>query len=123
VAFSRRRFIVQTIYYIACAALGFFSRDIISDVSGDRRFVLYNIMKELRKGMSRSEVEAIGNRHYAPFVERHESNDILTFSVWLSALRALYLKITFAEQALARAEFVGIDSPSDIPRDSPSPIL
>ena len=114
---------VQTIYFIGCAAIGFFSRDIISNVSGDRRFVLYNIMKELRKGMSRSEVEAIVDRHYAPFVKRYESNDILTLSVWLSAFRALYLKITFAEKTLARAEFAGIDSPSDIPPDAPNPVL
>ncbi|HKY44418.1 MAG TPA: hypothetical protein VJM50_15125 [Pyrinomonadaceae bacterium] len=85
--------------------------------------MLYNVMKELRKDMSRSEIEGIVARHSAPFVERHERNDTLALSVWLSAMRALTLKITFAEQKLTQAEFVGIDSPSDIPRDAPSPIF
>ena len=120
---NRRQVIVQTIYYIGCAAAGFFARGIISNVSGERRFVLYNIMKQLRKGMPRSDVEAIVSRNYAPFVERHEKNDMLIFSVWLSAVRVLYLQLTFAEQKLARAEFAGIDSPSDIPSDAPGPIL
>ena len=80
-------------------------------------------MKELRKDMSRSEIEGIINRHVAPFIERHESNNTLSLSVWLSAMKTLTLKINFEEQKLARAEFVGIDSPSDIPRDAPSPIF
>jgi hypothetical protein len=120
---NKRQFIVQTIYFLGCAGLGFFSRDIIFTGSADRRFVLYNIMKELRKGMSRSDIEAVVERHYAPFVDRDESNDTLVFSVWLNAIRALHLKITFAEQKLARAEFAGLDSPSDVPPDAPSPIL
>lgn len=88
--------------------------------------MLYNIRRELRKGMSRRRVEAIADRHYAPFVERRERDDILAFTVWLSGIsgiRNLSLLITFAEQKLARAEFVGIDSPEDIPRDAPGPII
>jgi hypothetical protein len=120
---NKRKFLVQLIYYVSCAAVGFFSRDILFNGSADRRFVLYNVMKELRKDMSRSDIEGIVNRHATPFVERHESNDTLALSVWLSAMKALTLKINFAEQKLARAEFVGIDSPSDIPRDAPRPIF
>ena len=120
---NKRQFLVQMLCCISCAGVGFFSRDFIVSGSADRRFVLYNVMKELRKDMSRSEIEGIINRHAAPFVERHESNNTLSLSVWLSAMKTLTLKINFADQKLARAEFVGIDSPSDIPRDAPSPIF
>lgn len=120
---NKRQFIIQLICYISCAGVGFFSRDFLFSGSADRRFVLYNVMKELRKDMSRSEIEGILIRHSTPFVERHERNDTLALSVWLSAMKTLTLKINFAEQKLARAEFVGIDSPSDIPLDAPSPIF
>ena len=120
---NKRQFIIQLICYISCAALGFFSRDFLFSGSADRRFVLYSVMKELRKDMSRGEIEGIVSRHVTPFVERHERINTLSLSVWLSAMKTLTLKLNFAEQKLARAEFVGIDSPSDIPRDAPSPIF
>ena len=120
---NKRQFIIQLICYILCATLGFFSRDFLFSGSADRRFVLYSVMKELRKDMSRGEIEGIVSRHATPFVERHERNNTLSLSVWLSAMKTLTLKLNFAEQKLARAEFVGIDSPSDIPRDAPSPIF
>ena len=120
---NKREFIVQMLCCVTCAGVGFFSRDLLFSRSADRRFVLYNVMKELRKDMSRSEIEGIVSRHSTPFVERHERHDTLSLSVWLSAMKTLTLKINFAEQRLARAEFVGIDSPSDIPRDAPSPIF
>ena len=120
---NRRQFLGQMICYISCAGVGFFSRDFLFSGSADRRFVLYSVMKELRKDMSRSEAEGIVSRHTTPFVERHERNDTLSLSVWLSAMKTLTLNLNFAEQKLARAEFVGIDSPSDIPRDAPSPIF
>ena len=120
---NKRQFLFQLICYIGCAGVGFFSRDFIVSQSADRRFVLYNVMKELRKDMSRSEIEDTIIRYAAPFIERHESSNTLALSVWLSAMKTLTLKINFAEQKLTRAEFVGIDSPSDIPRDAPGPIL
>ena len=120
---NRREFIVKAIYGISWAGVGVAAREILLNVSADRRFVLYNIRRELRKGMSRRHIDVIADRHYAPFVERREGNDILVFTVWLSAMRNLSLKITLNEQKLVRAEFVGIDSPRDIPRDAPSPIL
>jgi hypothetical protein len=120
---NKRQFIIQLICYVSCAGVGFFSRDFLFSGSADRRFVLYSVMKELRKDMSRGEIEGIVSRHATPFVERHESNNTLSLSVWLSVMKTLTLKINFAEQKLARAEFVGIDSPSDIPRDAPSPIF
>ena len=120
---NKRQFNVQLICYIGCAVLGFFSRDIVFSGAADRRFVLYNVMKELRKDMSRVDIDGLIRRHSTPFVERRESNNTLTLSVWLSSINALTLNITFVEQKLARAEFVGSDSPSDIPRDAPSPII
>ena len=120
---NRRQFIVKMIYGVSWAGMGIGARDFLLNGSADRRFVLYNIRRELRKGMSRRHINVIADRHYAPFVERREGNDILVFTVWLSAMRNLSLKITLSEQKLARAEFVGIDSPEDIPRDAPSPII
>jgi hypothetical protein len=120
---NKRRFIVQLICYTGCAVAGFASRDFLFSGSADRRFVLYNVMKELRKDMARSDVEDIVDRHYAPFVERRDWNDNLALSVWLSAMRTLTISITFEEEKLARAEFFGIDSPSDLPSDAPSPIF
>ena len=120
---NKRRFIVQMICYTGCVAVGFASRDFLFNGSADRRFVLYNVMKELRKDMPRGDVEDIVDRHYAPFVERREWADNLALSVWLSAMRTLTIKITFEEEKLARAEFFGIDSPSDLPNDAPSPIF
>jgi hypothetical protein len=120
---NRRQFIVKMIYGISWAGVGIAAQDILINGSADRRFVLYNIRRELRKGMSRRHIEAIADRHYAPFVEQHERDDILAFTVWLSAMRNLTLLITFADQKLVRAEFVGIDSPEDTPRDAPRPIL
>ena len=120
---NRRQFNVQIVYCISCAVLGFFSRDYFFSGAADRRFVLYSVMKELRMDMSRTEIEGIVARHDAPFVERRQSNDRLTLSVWLSAMKVLFLTITFSEQKLVRAEFAGGDSPSDIPHDAPSPIV
>ena len=120
---NRRQFSAQIVYCISCAVLGFFSRDFLFSGAADRRFVLYNVMKELRKDMSRTEIEGIVTRHLAPFVERRQNNDMMALSVWLSAMKVLTLKITLAEQKLARAEFAGIDHPSDIPHDAPSPIV
>jgi hypothetical protein len=80
-------------------------------------------MKELRKEMARSEVEAIISRHFAPFVERYEKEDLLTLTVWSSMLRALYLKMSFSGQKLMRAELAGVDSPEDVPGDTPPAIV
>ena len=123
---NRRQFVVKMLYGLSWAGGGIAAREILLNGSAERRFVLYNIRRELRRGMSRRRVESIADRHYAPFVERRERDDILAFTVWLSGIsgiRNLSLLITFAEQKLARAEFVGIDSPEDIPRDAPGPII
>jgi len=119
---NKREFIVQTIYLTSAAALGFFSRDVVFSGTADRRFLLYNMMRELRKDMSRTEVEGIVSRHYAPFVTRYQNQDTLTLSVWLNAFRVLYLTMIFSELKLTRAEFTGGDNPSDVPSDAPSPI-
>lgn len=120
---NRRQLIIKPIYGVYWAGVGIAARDVRLNGSAERRFVLYNIRRELRKGMSRKRIEAIADRHDALFVERREGNDILAFTVWLSAIRNLSLLITFSEQKLVRAEFVGIDSPQDIPRDARNPIL
>ncbi len=72
--------------------------------------------------MARSEVEAIISRHSTPFVERFEREDLLSLTVWLSALRNLSLTMSFSGEKLTRAEFAGIDSPRDVPVDTPPAI-
>ena len=118
-AVSKREFIAQMAYFAIGAGVGFVSRNFVWSGHEDRRFVLYNIMKELRKEMSRSGVEAIICRHSAPFVERYETEDRLTLTVWLTSLRALFLNMSFSDQKLIRATFAGVDSPEDVPRDAP----
>jgi hypothetical protein len=120
---SKREFILQMAYFAIGGGVGFVSRNVVWNGHEDRRFVLYNIMKELRKEMARSEVEAIISRHAAPFIDRYEKEDRLTLTVWLSTLRALYLMMSFSGQKLTRAEFVGVDSPQDVPRDAPPPLV
>jgi hypothetical protein len=120
---SKREFILQISYFVIGAGVGFVSRNVVWNGHEDRRFVLYNIMKELRKEMARSEVEAIISRHSAPFIDRYEKDDRLTLTVWLSTLRALYLKMSFSDQKLIRAEFAGLDSPEDVNPDAPPAIL
>ena len=67
-AISKREFILKMSYFAIGAGVGFVSRNVVWSGHEDRRFVLYNIMKELRKEMARSEVEAIISRHSAPFI-------------------------------------------------------
>ena len=122
-AIGKREFISQMAYFAIGAGVGFVSRNVVWNGHEDRRFVLYNIMKELRKGMARSEVEAIISRHSAPFIDRYEKEDRLTLTVWLSTLRALYLLMSFSDQKLTRAEFAGLDSPEDVNPDAPPAIL
>lgn len=110
-------------YFVIGAGVGFVSRNFVWSGHEDRRFVLYNIMKELRKEMARSEVEAIIRGHSAPFVERYERVDLLMLTVWLSALRNLFLKMSFDDQKLTRAEFADLDSPEDVPPDAPPSIV
>lgn len=121
-AVSKREFIEQMTYFAIGAGVGFVSRNFVWSGHEDRRFILYNIMKELRKDIGRSEVETIISRHTTPFVERYEREDLLTLTVWLSALRNLYLKMSFSDQKLTRAEFGGVDSPQDVPVDTPPAI-
>lgn len=120
---SKREFILQMAYFVIGAGVGFVSRNFVWSGHEDRRFVLYNIMKELRKEMARSEVEAIIRGHSAPFVERYERVDLLMLTVWLSALRNLFLKMSFDDQKLTRAEFADLDSPEDVPPDAPPSIV
>jgi hypothetical protein len=119
----KREFILQMAYFAIGAGVGFVSRNVVWNGHEDRRFLLYNIMTELRKEMARSEVEAIISRHSAPFIDRYEKEDRLTLTVWLSTLRALYLKMSFSDQKLIRAEFAGLDSPQDVSPDAPPAIV
>jgi hypothetical protein len=90
------------------------------NLNADRRFTLYSIMRELHKGMPRSEVEAIIGRHDAPFImKRNEDNDV-SLSVNLGGRDYLYLAMEFLDGKLSKAYFGGEDNPWDVPKDAPS---
>ncbi len=88
----------------------------------DRRFTLYNIVRELRKDMPRPEVEAIMSRHDAPFIRKHITGDQVNLSVSLGGRDYLFLIIDFVDGKLTKAYFIGEDNPWDIPTDAPAKI-
>ena len=92
------------------------------NVHADRRFTLYNIRRELHKGMPRSEVEAIVGRHDAPFIMKHSEENKISLSVSLGGRDFLYLAMEFVGGKLAKAYFGGEDNPWDVPKDVPSRI-
>jgi len=94
-------------------------RDIILDRDADRRFALYNIRRELRKDMSRTEVESIIGRHDAPFIRKHMQDNSISLSVMLGGINSLYLAMEFSEGKLIKAYFGGEDNPQDVPGDAP----
>ena len=92
------------------------------NLHADRRFTLYSIMRELHKGMPRSEVEAIIGRHDTPFIMKHSEDTKVSLSVSLGGRDYLYLAMDFVDGKLAKAYFGGEDNPWDVPKDAPAKI-
>ena len=117
---DRRRFFSQ----VGLVGLGVGFAWIFSETflnrHADRRFMLYGMMRELHKGMPRSEVEAIIGRHDVPFVMKHITDNKVHLSVNLGGHDYLYLAIEFLDGKLTKAYFGGEDNPWDVPKDAPS---
>jgi len=103
------------------AGLGVFVRDYF-DRDADRRFALYNIRRELRKGMTRDEVGAVVARHDTPYIIKREWPDKLSLTVETGLINRLYLSLHFSDGVLTEARFGGEDHPQDVPADVPSNI-
>jgi hypothetical protein len=79
-------------------------------------------MRELRKGMSRSEVESVISRHDAPYINKHIADQSIILSIKLGGIDMLYLSFEFGDGMLNKAKFSGEDNPRDVPKDVPSNI-
>lgn len=116
---NRRELLNEVVTLAIGAAVGVVVEHVLFDVYADRRFALYNILRGLKAGMSRQEVEAVIQRHDAPFITTRNSEDGIELLVHLGAVNALYLSITLSNNTLASAKIVGEDGPHDVPADAP----
>jgi len=108
--------------YLSCLFFGFtfaFLMIYILDVNWERRFTLYHIRNELKKDISKAEVEEIINRHQASFIYRQDYEDQISLRVHLGMADSLSLGILFSDDKLKSANFFGEDNPMDVPKDSP----
>ena len=116
---DRRRFFTEAaLVGIGVGAAWIFSESFLNR-HAERRFTLYSIMRELHKGMPRSEVEAILGRHDTPFIMKHSEDNSVYLSVSLGGRDYLYLAIEFIDGKLSKAHFGGEDNPCDVPKDAP----
>ncbi len=88
----------------------------------ERRFVLYHVRNELKKEMSKAEVEEIIGRHQTPYLQRIETESSVNLLVHLGLADSLTLSIDFLDNKLKSAKLAGEDSPKDVPEDAPSDI-
>lgn len=91
----------------------------ILDVNWERRFTLYHIRNELKKDISKAEVEEIINRHQASFIKRIETEKGFNLMVHLGMADSLSLVLAFSDEKLKTAALIGEDSPQDVPKDAP----
>ena len=91
----------------------------ILDVNWERRFVLYHIRNELKKDMSKADVEEIINRHQTSFLTKIETGEGINLGVNLGMADSLSLFLHFSENKLKSAYLAGEDHPKDIPKDAP----
>jgi len=116
---NKREFLGQLALMAVGGGLALVGRDILLQRDADRRFALYNIMRELRKGMSHAEVESVISRHEAPYIERRALDEAIQLSVKLGGINWLYLALEFNTDKLTQAHFGGEDNPWDVPKDAP----
>ena len=119
---NKREFLAQLGLVAVGAGIGLVFRDVVLDRDADRRFALYNIMRELLQGMSRSDVDTIISRHDAPFIVHHAQDNSISLSVMLGGINSFYLAIEFSSGKLTKAHFGGEDNPRDVPKDAPANI-
>jgi hypothetical protein len=116
---NKREFLSQLGLFAAGGGVALVGRDVFLERDADRRFALYNIMRELRKGMSRTEVDSIISRHDTPFIRKVAENEKVYLSVRLGGINMLYLTLEFANGMLTTAKFSGEDNPRDVRKDAP----
>lgn len=116
---NKREFLGQLGLLATGGVLALIGRDIILERDADRRFALYNIMRELRKGMSRAEVESVISRHDAPYIRKDTQAENLFLSVKMGGINVLFLDLEFTAGTLTTAKFRGEDNPWDVPEDVP----
>jgi hypothetical protein len=117
---NRRHFFSQVGLIALGVGFAWVFSETFLNLHADRRFALYSIMRELHKGMPRSEVEVIIGRHDTPFIMKHSQDNNVSLSVSLGGRDYLYLAIEFMDGKLAKAYFGGVDNPWDVPKDAPS---
>ena len=120
---NKREFLGQLGLVAMGATLALVCGDLVFDRDADRRFALYNIMRQLKKGMSHYEVEVVINRHDAPFIEKISDENSISLYVWLGGVSVLYLTIVFSNGVLETARFAGEDNEWDAPNDAPQSIM
>jgi hypothetical protein len=76
-------------------------------------------MRELKPGMSKSEAQAVVQRHQAPFIHYHTTPTVVVLMVKLLPVKYLELYMRFDQDRLVNAGLVGEDGPPDVPRDAP----
>ena len=119
---NRRHFLSQLGLVGLGVGFAWIFNETVLNRHADRRFTLYSIMRELDKGMPRSEVEAIVVRHDTPFIMKHSDANKISLSVSLGGRDYVYLAMEFVGGHLAKAYFGGEDNPWDVPKDAPATI-
>ena len=112
----------RTLACLTCFAIGVtfaLAMVYILDVNWERRFVLYHIRNELKKDLSKTEVEEIISRHQASFITRFEARDRINLLVNLGVTDSLSLILSFENDKLNSAVLMGEDHPKDVPKDAP----
>jgi hypothetical protein len=111
--------ILENLTYLAIGITFTFLLIYVLDLNWERRFTLYHIRNELKKDISKAEVEEIINRHRTTFIERIETKEGICLLVHLGMADSLSLNLTFSENKLKSAVLAGEDHPQDVPTDAP----
>jgi len=118
---NKRELIGQLALLVLGALLGVTVVDTLINRDADRRFTIYNIMRELKRSATRQEVEAIIQRHDAPYLNKHA--DERGISLWVHlGFKTCGLTISFSNNLLEHASIRGEDGPHDLFKDAPPDI-
>lgn len=117
---TRRNFIYSIILGITIILLTIYS------YRPDERFVLYDIMKELKIDMPRKEVLSIIEKYQKPFVHKSSNQmndkDISLWVYYFGFFYSCHLIIEFSDNKLYSAKIRGENGPHDTFKDAPHDI-
>ena len=85
----------------------------------ERRFTIYNIMKELDVGINKNQINLIISRHNTPFLHRTDVNQDIILRVDLGIFDSCLLSIKMKQNKLVSASIRGEDGPQDYFQDAP----